>query len=161
MLAGVMAVSRITLQTIPGVHPLGLIMAATTLTYRKHALIPIYVYILLDILLSGFALWIIPYLYAWLPLWGMFMLAGKLKVSETKKELIYMALVGLHGLTAFGLLYAPFWALWMGLSWEGTVAWVIAGLPFDVVHAVSNAALGTLIIPLHMLLKRLDEAPNI
>ena len=159
MLAAIMLASRISLQAIHGVHPLGMMMAAMTLAYRWRALVPIYVYVMLDMLLSGFALWIIPYLYIWLPMWAMFMLAGKIKLPEPVKAPIYMVLCGLHGL-AFGILYAPFWALWMGLSWQGTVKWIIIGFPFDIIHAISNFAVGALIIPLALLLKRLNESAD-
>ncbi|MCL2755004.1 MAG: hypothetical protein FWD35_04735, partial [Oscillospiraceae bacterium] len=70
---------------------------------------------------------------------------------------LYMVLCALHGLS-FGTLYAPFQAVMWGLTFEGMLAWIIAGLPFDVVHAVGNFAAGVLIVPLAMLLKRLEKA---
>ena len=45
-----------------------------------------------------------------------------------------------------------------GLSFEGTVAWIIAGLPWDAVHGLGNLAAGTLILPLAALLRRADRA---
>jgi energy-coupling factor transport system substrate-specific component len=36
------------------------------------------------------------------------------------------------------------------------IAWIIAGLPFDVIHGLSNLAAGVLILPLTSLLKRLS-----
>ena len=65
-----------------------------------------------------------------------------------------MVLCGLHGLL-FGVLYAPAWALYMGLSFNATVAWIIAGLPADIIHSISNIALGVLIMPLAELLRKL------
>jgi energy-coupling factor transport system substrate-specific component len=151
-----MFLSRNLMQMIPGVHFLGLIIAVSTLTYRVRALIPLYVYILTDGLFAGFSQWWIPYLYIWLPLWLMFMLAGRLKLRKEILAPLYMFLCGLHGLT-FGLMYAPMQALFFGLSFEGMVAWVIAGLPTDIAHAVSNFAMGTLIMPLSALLRKLDK----
>jgi len=147
--------SRVGLQFIMNVHPLGLIIAATTLTYRTRALIPLYVYIMLDGMFSGFSMWWIPYLYIWLPLWGIFMLLGKLELSHKIKVPLFMIGCGLHGLL-FGLLYSPAQALMFGFNFQTTVAWVIAGIPADIVHAVGNTALGTLIIPLHIVMKRLS-----
>ena len=155
-LAAMLFLSRIGLQWLPGVHPMALIIAAMTLRYCVRALIPLYSYILLDGVFAGFSLWWIPYLYVWLPLWGMFMLTGKLDISLKVKAPLYMVLCALHGL-AFGILYAPAQALMFGFSFQATVAWVIAGLPFDVIHAIGNFAAGTMILPLSSLLTKLDR----
>jgi energy-coupling factor transport system substrate-specific component len=156
MLASIMFASRVLMQWIHGVHLLGLITAAMTLTYRARALIPLYVYILLDGLFSGFSFWWVPYLYIWLPLWLMFMIVGKLEINRKIQVPLYMVLCGLHGLL-FGIMYAPLQALMFGFSFEATVAWVIAGLWFDVIHGIGNFAMGSLIVPLTLLLKRFDS----
>jgi len=140
---------------IPSVHLLGLFIAAYTLTYRVRALIPIYVYVMIYGALYGFSAWWVPYLYIWLPLWGMFMFVSRFQLPVKMKVPIYMFLCALHGLF-FGILYAPFQAWLFGLNFQGLVAWIIAGIPFDVVHAISNLAAGILILPLSELLKRLD-----
>jgi len=136
---------------------MGLLIAAMTLTYRRRALIPLYSYILLDGVFSGFSMWWIPYLYIWLPLWGGFMLLGKLKPLPRKIQVpLYMVVCALHGLS-FGLMYAPAQALMFGFSFQTMIAWIIAGLPFDVVHAIGNFAAGSMIVPLATLLKNLDS----
>jgi energy-coupling factor transport system substrate-specific component len=144
------------MQMIPNVHLLGLFVASITLAYRVRALIPLYVYIMLDGVFLGFSMFWMPYLYVWLPLWLMFLLAGKLKLPIKFQVPLYMVLCGLHGLS-FGLLYAPAQALIFGLSFQSMVAWIIAGIPFDIIHAAGNFAAGTLIVPLAALLKRLDK----
>jgi len=153
-LATIMLVSRISMQLILNIHLLGLFIAAITLVYRARALIPIYLYIMLDGIFTGFAFWWQPYLYIWLPLWLMFMAAGKLKLPKIAQVPIFMVLCGMHGLL-FGIMYAPAWALYMGLSFNATIAWIIAGIPADIIHCISNIALGTLIVPLAELLKKL------
>ena len=37
------------------------------------------------------------------------------------------------------------------------VAWIIAGLPFDIIHGFGNLAAGFLIVPLSELLKKLSK----
>jgi energy-coupling factor transport system substrate-specific component len=155
MLAAVMHAMQFALQGIPGVQLIGLFISALTLTYRARALIPIYVWIMLHGIFYGF-IWIIPYLYIWLPLWGIFMLAGRIRLPKKALAPIYMVLCALYGLS-FGVLYAPFWAVWAGLTFNGMIAWIIAGLPVDIGYAVSNFAFGALIIPLAALLKKLDK----
>jgi energy-coupling factor transport system substrate-specific component len=158
VLGTVMFLSRYMTQLLPpNVHILGLFISAVTLTYRIRALIPIYVYVLVDGLFAGFSPWWIPYLYIWLPLWLMFMLAGKLKLRKEILAPLYMVLCGLHGLS-FGVLYAPAQALMFGLSVDAMITWIIAGLWFDFIHAIGNFAAGTLIIPLAALLSKLDKS---
>lgn len=156
MLGAIILASQIALWGIPGVQLVMFFISTLTVTYRARALIPIYVYVLLFLLYYGFMVWNLPYLYIWLPLWGIFMLAGRIKARNTLKIPIYMILCGLYGLS-FGALYAPFWALIAGLNFNQTVAWIIAGFPIDIGYAVCNFAAGALIVPLSELLKKLDR----
>jgi len=159
MLGAVTIVSQIVMMSVSGIQVVGLLISAYTLTYRVRALIPIYVYVMLYCVFFGFSIWCVPYLYIWLPLWGIFMLVGKSPAERLPKRLkacIYMVLCGIYGLS-FGTLYAPFQAIVMGWSFEMMIAWIIGGLPADITHAVTNFAMGVLIIPLSELLKKLEK----
>jgi len=156
ILGSIMLISHIVMMWIPNIHLIGLFIAAFTLSYRVRALIPIYVYVMLYGALYGFSPWWIPYLYIWIPLWGIFMLVGKFNFSNKIKIPLYMILCSLHGLT-FGILYAPLQAWLFGLNFQGMIAWIIAGLPFDTIHAIGNLAAGILILPLSELLKKLNK----
>ena len=148
--------SKILMEWAPNIHLLGMLTMTYTIVYRKKALYPIYTYILLNGLFAGFSAWWIPYLYIWTVLWGVTMLLPQYmpkKVAVT----VYMLVCGLHGL-AFGTLYAPAQALMFGLSLKGTIAWIVAGLPWDAVHALGNLAAGTLIVPLSSLLNKIEKA---
>ena len=92
VLGSILFVSHIAMMWIPNVHLIGLFIAAFTLTYRVRALIPVYVYVIVYGAFFGFAPWWIPYLYIWLPIWGMFMLAGRLQLSIKVKIPLYMLL---------------------------------------------------------------------
>ncbi|MDR2572455.1 MAG: hypothetical protein LBD23_19465 [Oscillospiraceae bacterium] len=154
-LGSILFISFFAMMMIPSVHVVGLLIAAYTLTYRVRALIPIYVFVMIYGILYGLSAWWIPYLYIWLPLWGMFMLAGRFQLPVKVKVPLYMLLCALHGLS-FGILYAPLQAWLFGLSFQGMVAWIIAGIPFDITHAINNFAMGALIVPLSELLKKLN-----
>lgn len=65
---------------------------------------------------------------------------------------VYMAVCALHGFL-FGTLYAPAQALLFGLSFQGTLAWIAAGLPWDVLHGISNFFCGILVMPIVSALK--------
>ena len=155
-LGAIMFISHLAMMGIPNIGFIGLFIAAFTLTYRIKALIPLYIYIMLYGVFYGLLTWI-PYLFVWLPLWGMFMLIGKVDLPVVIRIPLYMVLCALHGL-AFGTLYAPFSALLFGipLTFKTMLAWIIAGFPFDIAHAIGNLAAGTLIVPLVALLKKLD-----
>ena len=75
------------------------------------------------------------------------------KIPENLKAIVYMCLCAVHGFL-FGTLYAPAQALLFGLDFKATVAWIIAGLPWDFVHGVSNFFCGTLICPIITVLKQ-------
>lgn len=145
MLGAVMYVSKIIMEVVPNVHLLGVFIVAFTVVYRKKALYPIYVFVLLTGIFSGFAGWWLPYLYIWSVLWGMVMLLPK-KMPKKVQPIVYMLVCALHGFL-YGTLYAPVQALLYGLNFKGMVAWIIAGLPWDCTHGISNFFCGTLILP--------------
>lgn len=155
MLGALMYASKLLMEIAPNIHLLGVFTIAITVVYRKKALYPIYTYILLNGMFSGFATWWIPYLYVWTVLWGTTMLLPK-NMPKKIKPIIYMALNASHGFL-FGVLYAPSQALLFGLNFDGMIAWIIAGLPFDFVHGVSNFFCGLLIIPIINVLTRMER----
>lgn len=155
MLGGIMFASKVIMEALPNIHLLGMLTVSYTLVYRKRALIPIYLYVMLDGVFSGFNFWWMPYTYIWTILWAVTMLLPN-KMSRRTSCVVYPLICALHGF-AFGTLYAPAQALMFGLNFEQMVAWIIAGLPFDVVHGVSNLGLGLLVLPLSELLNKLSR----
>lgn len=146
LLGAVMYASKILMELFPNVHLIGVFTVAFTVVYRKKALYPIYTYVILNGVLCGFAAWWIPYLYIWAVLWGVVMLLPQ-KVPKVVQAIMYMTVCALHGFL-FGILYAPAQALLYGLSFRGMIAWIVAGLPWDFIHGVSNFVCGALIVPI-------------
>lgn len=146
MLGSVMYVSKLIMEFAPNIHLVGVFTVSFTVVYRKKALYPIYIYVLLTGFFNGFATWWIPYLYLWTILWGAVML---LPVSIPKKmqPVIYMLVCAAHGFL-YGTLYAPAQALLYGFSFHKMIAWIVAGLPFDCIHGISNFFCGILILPI-------------
>ena len=155
MLGALMYASKMLMEIAPNIHLLGVLIIAITVVYRKKALYPIYTYVLLNGMFSGFATWWIPYLYLWTILWGAAMLLPQ-KMPQKIKPIIYMVVNACHGFL-FGTLYAPAQALLFGLSFDGMIAWIIAGLPWDFAHGVSNFFCGLLIVPIINVLQRLER----
>ena len=155
MLGAIMFTSKIVMEGLPNIHLLGVLTMVYTLVYRKKALIPIYVYVMLNGLFAGFNLWWLPYTYIWTLLWGISMLLPR-KMPRKVSIIVYSTVCSLHGFL-YGILYAPAQSLMFGLNLEQTVAWVISGIPFDIIHGVSNFALGLLIVPLAEVLDKLSK----
>ena len=154
MLGAIMYVSKLIMEMFPNIHLLGAIIVAITVVYRTKALCPIYVFVFLNGLFSGFTTWWIPYLYIWTVLWGFAMLIPK-NIPKKMRPIVYMAVSSLHGFL-FGILYAPAQAIMFGLNFKGIITWIIAGFPFDLIHGVSNFICGILIFPMIIALKRVS-----
>ena len=155
MLGTVMFCSKIIMEALPNIHLLGALTIAYTIVYRYKALIPIYIYVALNGVFAGFNAWWVPYTYIWTILWGVTMLLPR-RMPDAVKQILYPLICGLHGF-AFGMLYAPAQAIMFNLDFRGMLAWISAGLPFDVIHGIGNCFAGILILPLSNLLLRLSK----
>ncbi|MCI8358395.1 MAG: hypothetical protein HFI51_09665 [Lachnospiraceae bacterium] len=151
MLGSIMYASKFIMELLPNIHLLGVFTVAFTVVYRKKALYPIYTYVILNGMFCGFATWWIPYLYLWTILWGAVMLLPR-QMPKKIRPFVYMAVCAAHGFL-YGTLYAPAQAVLFGLSLKGTAAWIIAGLPWDFIHGVSNFFCGILIMPIVSVLR--------
>ncbi len=150
-----MYVSKMIMEMAPNVHLLGVFIVAFTVVYRKKALYPIYVFVLLNGMFCGFAGWWIPYLYIWTVLWGIVMLLPQ-NMPKKVQPFVYMAVCAVHGFL-YGTLYAPVQAALYGLNFKGMIAWIVAGLPFDLIHGVSNFFCGILVVPFISALKLAEK----
>ena len=155
MLGALMYCSKVIMEWAPNIHLLGMFVMVFTLVYRKKALIPLYIFVFMIGLFNGFSIWWSPYLYIWTILWGITMLLPQ-KMSIKVKTIVYPLICSLHGF-AYGTLYAPAQALMFGFNLEQTIAWIVSGLPFDMIHGISNFAVGFMILPLVNLLNKLNK----
>ena len=151
MLGAIMYASKFIMEVIPNVHLLGVFTVAFTVVYRKKALYPIYIFVILTGIFSGFASWWVPYLYIWTVLWGAVMLLPR-EMPKKVQPVVYMAVCSAHGFL-YGTLYAPVQAILFGLSFKRMIAWIIAGLPWDCIHGISNFFCGMLIVPIILTLR--------
>ncbi len=150
-----MFASRLVMAILPNIHILGVFVVSLTVVYRVKALFPIYTYVFLEGLFSGFALWWIPYLYLWGLLWAGAMMLPK-NMPEKIKPFVYMTLSAVHGFL-FGILYTPAQMLLFGMNLDMAIKWTIFGFPYDIIHGVSNFCFGMLICHFISLLNRLKK----
>ena len=159
VLGAILFVSKLVMEAFPNIHIIGMLIVAITVVFRVKALYPIYVFVFLNGLFYGFALWWIPYLYVWTVLWVFVMLIPK-KTPRKALPIIYMSVAALHGFL-FGILYAPSQAILFGLNFKSMIAWIVAGLPFDLIHGISNFICGVLICPVIVVLRRVYLGKNV
>ena len=155
MFGAMMFCSTLIMEGLPNIHPLAMFIIVLTVVYRGKALIPLYIYVILSGLRWGFGLAWVPYIYIWLPLWGVIMLLPR-SLPDKWRAVIYPAAAILHGIL-FGVLYAPAQALLFGLDFKETLTWVAMGFGFDIAHAVGNGVVGLLALPMSRLLMKLES----
>ncbi len=155
MFGTMMFISKIVMEFLPNFHLLSMFTILLTIVYRSKALVPIYIYVFLNGIYAGFNMWWVPYLYIWTVLWAAAMVLPK-NMSKITQMIVFPTLCSLHGLL-YGILYVPAQAIMFSLNFEQAVAWVIAGIPFDLIHAVGNLLSGLLIYPLSLVLKKLNK----
>lgn len=153
MLGTLMFCSKLIMELLPNIHLLGMLIMSITVVFRAKALIPIYIYVILNGIYAGFALWWIPYLYVWTLLWCFTMLFPK-NMSKKVSAIAYPIVCALHGFM-FGILYAPAQALMYGFNFDQMLVWIAGGSVFDIIHGISNFFTGMLILPLSELIKKL------
>ena len=155
MLGALMYASKIALEILPNVHLLAVFIMAETVVYRQKALYPIYTFVFITGLLNGFSIWWWPYLYIWTVLWGAGMLLPK-EMPKKAAPVVYMTVCALHGFL-YGTLYSPYQAPMFHLDFKGMVSWIIAGLPYDAIHGVSNFFCALLVVPLISVMKKAQK----
>lgn len=153
MLGTVMFISKIIMEILPNIHLLGMLTMVYTLVFGVRALIPIYIYVILNGIYSGFSFWWLPYTYIWTILFLITIILPK-KMPKWVSLIVYPTICAIHGF-AFGALYSPAQALMFGFDFEQTIAWIIAGIPFDIIHGISNFIVGLLVLPTSELLSKL------
>ena len=159
MLGALMFCSKIIMEAFPNIHLLGMLTMAFTLTFRSKALIPIYIYVMLNGLFAGFNAWWIPYLYIWTILWGVTMLLPQ-RMPKWLGYIVFPVVCSLHGFL-FGILYAPAQAIFFGLDFQEMLVWIAGGALFDTMHGISNFIVGVLVMPFASLLTKLSRKAKI
>lgn len=148
ILGGLTFAAKFVMAGLPNIEPSSLMVMLFAVTFGWKGLFPTYVYVALEILVNGISVWNIPYLYIWLIL---FVAARLLRKAE--QPLVWALLSGVFGLL-FGVLCLP--SHWAMSGFAGGLAWVISGIPYDIIHCVANFVIALLLfMPLRKLLDKL------
>ena len=145
---------KVAMSGLPNIEPVSLMVMLFAVVFGWKGLYPVYLYVLMEVLLYGISFWNINYLYIWAVLFVLAVLMRRLK-----HPLWWALLSGLFGL-AFGLLCSPVYMVVNGSVSYG-IRWWLAGLAFDVPHAIGNFVIALcLFVPLRRLLSRLYSKMN-
>lgn len=154
MLGVILFALKFAMSFLPNIEPVSLLLIVYTITFGVKAIYPMTIYILLEILIYGFNLWSVAYLYIWLIL----VIATLMVIKITNKNmnpLIWASVSGVFGLI-FGAMYMPIYMASGGFAFALT--WWISGIPFDVIHCVANFILcATLFKPITTALLTLKQ----
>ena len=142
--------AKVAMSGLPNIEPVSLMVMLFAVVFGRKCLYPIYLYVLMEILTYGINLWNIYYLYVWLIL-----AMAALAMRRLKNPLWWAMLSGLFGLS-FGTLCSPANMIMFGFK-EG-LSWALAGIPFDIPHAIGNFVIAlVLFVPLRRLLTKLYQ----
>lgn len=133
MMIATIEVAKNALAFIPNVELVSLLVILFTLYFGKKILFVIPAFILLEGCIYGFGLWWIMYLYVW-PLLAL------ITYIMRKQESVWAWAImsGSFGL-AFGALCSIPYIVLSGP--KAAFAWWVSGIPFDILHCVSNFVL--------------------
>lgn len=130
LLSALLLIAQIALAPLPNIELVSLLIILYTVVLQKKTLYIIYVFALLEGLIYGFGMWWFCYLYVWTILWGITML-----FRNERHTLFFAFISGLFGIL-FGTLCSVPYFLTGGI--EMGFAWIVSGLPFDIIHGIGN-----------------------
>lgn len=146
MMIATIEVAKNALAFLPNVELVSFLIILYTLYFGKRIFAVIPAFVLLEGTIYGFGLWWIMYLYVW-PLLAVFTLL----LRKQDSVWVFSTLSALFGLF-FGALCAIPYIFLSGI--KGAFAWWVAGIPFDVVHCISNFILCLILfVPMRKVLK--------
>lgn len=150
LFSAVMLVLKEAMSPLPNINPMALLIIAGTRIYGRKILLPIYCFVLFQVMLYGMGLWVIAYLYVWTILTFIV-----LPLRKKDSVLLWSAVAGIYGLF-FGLMCSlPYF--FIGGSAMSFSFW-LSGIYYDIIHAVSNAVINFILQkPVYKMLKKLHE----
>lgn len=148
MMIATIEVAKVAMAALPNIELTSFLIILYTLYFGKRILFVIPAFILLECCMYGFGLWWIMYLYAW-PL-----LALVTHIFRRQESAWFWSIVS----GAFGLSFGALCAIpYLFISGpKGAFAWWVAGIPFDVIHCISNFAIClVLFLPMRTAMKKI------
>lgn len=147
LLGVTMFVAQLALAVLANVELVSVLIIAVATVYGLRALVSVYVFAFLEIVFHGLGIWNVMYLYVWAILVVVVML-----IRRFSTPFINAVAAGFFGLL-FGLFCSVPYFVTTGIA--GGTAWIISGIPYDLIHCVSNFVITLLAVnPLIRALKK-------
>lgn len=141
--------AKVAMSALPNIEPVSLMVMVFMAVFGWKGLYPVFVYVAMELLFYGLGMWNFNYLYVWAVL-----ALGAMAIRRLRHPIFWALLSGVFGL-AFGLLCAPVYAVVFG-SFDYAIRWWLAGIGFDIPHAIGNFVIGlVLFVPMRRLLEGL------
>lgn len=142
--------AKFALSFLPNIELVTLLIILYTFFFGKKVLYVIFSFVLIEGCRYGFGVWWIMYLYAW-PLLAL------VTYLFRKKESVWFfsILSGAFGLCFGALCSIPYFFIGGPVT---AFSWWIAGIPYDIIHCISNFTLCLVLFkPLRAVLKKLEH----
>lgn len=150
MMTAALEAAKLALSFLPNVELVTLLVILFTLCLGGRALLAVFAFAGVECLVWGLGLWTVMYLYVW-PLLAVLVLLFRRQQSA----LFWSILSGIYGLLFGALCSIPYFFIG---GVQTAVAWWIAGIPWDIVHGVSNFVLClVLFAPLRRVFLRMQK----
>jgi len=144
LLAAMMMATQVAMAALPNIHLVAVFVILAAMLFGWKALYSVYIFVLLEGLIYGFSMWFLNYLYVWTILTFI-----AVCFKNNRSRLFWAAVAGIFGLLFGALCSIPYFFIG---GWAGGFSYWVAGIPFDLVHCVSNAVLVyILLLPLYRL----------
>lgn len=148
LLGALMMSTQVALAAIPNVHLVGVFVILAALLFGWKALFSVYIFVILEGLIYGFSMWFVNYLYVWTILTII-----AICFRRNRSRVFWAAVSGIFGLLFGALCSIPYFFIG---GWAAAFSYWVAGIPFDLIHCVSNAVLAfVLLMPLYDLCMKL------
>lgn len=153
VMIAILEVAKNVLAFLPNVELVTLFIILYTLYFGRKVFLIVPAFVLIEGCIYGFGLWWIMYLYTW-PLLAVLTMIFK------KQESVWFwsILSGMFGLFYGALSSIPY--LFLG-GFQTAFSWWIAGIPFDIVHCISNFVLCLILFkPLQNVMRHMSIVSN-
>ncbi len=130
LLGVTMFVVQIVLAFFANIEMVSTLIIVVTTVFGWKALISVYIFAFLEIMFHGLGIWNVMYLYVWAILVVIVMLIRRFATPIINA--ITAAFFGLF----FGCLCSVPYFVTAGIA--GGIAWIISGIPYDLIHCVAN-----------------------
>ena len=148
VMIAILEVAKNVLAFLPNVELVSLLIILYALYLGKRVFLVVSAFVLIEGCIYGFGLWWIMYLYTW-PLLAVLTMLFKKQNSVW----FWSILSGVFGLFYGALSAIPY--LFLG-GFQTAFSWWIAGIPFDIIHCVSNFVLCLILFkPLRNVMRRM------